>query len=179
MVLNTCFLWRVQAFFIVHFEVQFFLPYLLRWCYVTLDNFLLVSSKWWILIPEALQTLGFICFIFSFCPEFQPLSIILSRSSLSKSLRGLNLILYIIQLFWIFLLFTGVSSWRLYMVVHQRFYPFSKSSRRFFSKELKYSSSCNPECKFFLPYYRRWYCVILDNLSSCFHDSHVVKNEIF
>ena len=27
-----------QAFFIVHSEVQFFLPYLLRWCYVSLDN---------------------------------------------------------------------------------------------------------------------------------------------
>ena len=28
-----------QAFFILHSEVQFFLPYLLRWCYVILDNF--------------------------------------------------------------------------------------------------------------------------------------------
>ena len=28
-----------QTFFILHPEVQFFLPYLLRWCYVILDNF--------------------------------------------------------------------------------------------------------------------------------------------
>ena len=29
----------VQAFFILHSKVQFFLPYLLRWCYIILDNF--------------------------------------------------------------------------------------------------------------------------------------------
>ena len=28
----------VQVFFILHSEVQFLLPYLLRWCYVILDN---------------------------------------------------------------------------------------------------------------------------------------------
>ena len=28
-----------QAFFIMHSEVQFYQPYLLRWCYVILDNF--------------------------------------------------------------------------------------------------------------------------------------------
>ena len=39
MVLNTCLSWGVQAFFISHSKVQFFLPYLLRWCYVILDNF--------------------------------------------------------------------------------------------------------------------------------------------
>ena len=38
------------------------------------------------------------------------------------------------------------SSWRLYMMVHQGFNSFSKCSLRFFSQELKYSSSCNPEC---------------------------------
>ena len=38
MVLNTCLFWGVQVFFL-HIEVQFFLPYLLRWCYVILDNF--------------------------------------------------------------------------------------------------------------------------------------------
>ena len=47
-------------------------------------------------------------------------------------------------------------------------YSFSKCSSGFFSKELKHSSSCNPECNFFLPYLWRWYYVILDNLSSCF-----------
>ena len=57
MVLNTCLSWGVQAFFILHSEVQFFLPYLLRWCYVTLDNFLHVSwficcQEWGILNPS-------------------------------------------------------------------------------------------------------------------------------
>ena len=31
--------WGVQVFFILHVEVLFFLPYLLRWCYIILDNF--------------------------------------------------------------------------------------------------------------------------------------------
>ena len=39
MVPNTCFVWGVQAFFILPSKVQFFLPYHLRWCYVILDNF--------------------------------------------------------------------------------------------------------------------------------------------
>ena len=43
MVLNTCLFWGVQAFFISHSKVQLFLPYLLRWCYVILDNFPLGS----------------------------------------------------------------------------------------------------------------------------------------
>ena len=43
MVFNTCLFWGVQAFFILHSEVQFFLSYLLRWCYVILDYFLHVS----------------------------------------------------------------------------------------------------------------------------------------
>ena len=34
------------------------------------------------------------------------------------------------------------SSWRLYMMVHQGLNSFSKCSSRFFSEELKYSSSC-------------------------------------
>ena len=38
------------------------------------------------------------------------------------------------------------SSWRLYMMVHQGFNSFSKCSSRFFSKKLKLSSYCNPEC---------------------------------
>ena len=43
MVLNTCLFWEVQAFFILHSEVQFSLPYLLGWCYVIFANFLHVS----------------------------------------------------------------------------------------------------------------------------------------
>ena len=41
------------------------------------------------------------------------------------------------------------SSSRCYMMVHQRNNSFSKCSLRFFSKELKLSSSCNPECNSF------------------------------
>ena len=38
MVLNTCFVLRSSSILHVSSEVQFFLPYLLRWCYVILDN---------------------------------------------------------------------------------------------------------------------------------------------
>ena len=41
------------------------------------------------------------------------------------------------------------SSWRFYMMVHQWFNSFSKCSSRFFSEELKFSSSYNPECNSF------------------------------
>ena len=41
------------------------------------------------------------------------------------------------------------SPWRRYMMAHQGFNSFSKFSSRFFSKEIKYSSSCNPECNSF------------------------------
>ena len=67
----------------------------------------------------------------------------------------------------IILFSTGVSSWRLYMMVHQGVNSFSKFSSRFISRKLKHSSSCNPECNFSLPYLWRWYYAILDNLSSC------------
>src|SRR3954470_3203315 len=45
MVFNTCLVLRIQSFIILHFKVQFFLPYLLRWCYVILDN---LSSRFMI-----------------------------------------------------------------------------------------------------------------------------------
>ena len=38
MVLNTCLVLRSSSILLLHFEVQFLLPYLLRWCYVILDN---------------------------------------------------------------------------------------------------------------------------------------------
>ena len=41
------------------------------------------------------------------------------------------------------------SSWRLNMMVHQGFNSFSKCSLRFFSKELKHSSSRIPKCNSF------------------------------
>ena len=44
------FFWGVQVFFILHSEVQFFLPYLLWWCYVTLHNFL--HGSWFILLSR-------------------------------------------------------------------------------------------------------------------------------
>ena len=90
-----------------------------------------------------------ISFVHLFFPEFQPLSIILSRRSLSKSLRGLNLILFISQLFWDHSFITGVlhegSTWW----IHQGFNSFSKFSSRLISRELKHSSSCYPECNSF------------------------------
>ena len=39
MVPNTCFVLRSSSILHLASEVQFFLPYLLRWCYVILDNF--------------------------------------------------------------------------------------------------------------------------------------------
>ena len=49
--------WGDQVFFFLHFQVQFFLPYLLRWCYAILDNSLRVSwftsfQEWHILNPS-------------------------------------------------------------------------------------------------------------------------------
>ena len=38
MVLNTCLVLRSSSILLLHFEVQFLLPYLLRWCYVILDK---------------------------------------------------------------------------------------------------------------------------------------------
>ena len=84
----------------------------------------------------------------------------------SKSLQGFTLCFQFLFLFIPFVYRS--SSWRFYMMVHQGFNSFLKCSSRFFSEELKNSSSCNPECNFFLPYLWRWYYVILDNLSSCF-----------
>ena len=39
MVLNTCFVLRSSSISSSYIQVQFFLPYLLRWCYVIMDNF--------------------------------------------------------------------------------------------------------------------------------------------
>ena len=39
MVLNTCFVLRSSSILHLASEVQFFLPYLFRWCYIILDNF--------------------------------------------------------------------------------------------------------------------------------------------
>ena len=41
------------------------------------------------------------------------------------------------------------SSWSFCMMVHKGLNPLSKRSSRFFSDELKHSSSCNPECNSF------------------------------
>ena len=65
------------------------------------------------------------------------------------------------------------------MMVHQGFNSFSKCSLRLFSKGAQVFFFVQSGVQFLLPYHWRWYYVILDNLSSCFHDSHVVKNEIF
>ena len=65
----------------------------------------------------------------------------------SKSLQGFTLCFQFLFLFIPFVYRS--SSWRFYMMVHQGFNSFSKCSSRFFSEELKHSSSCNPECNSF------------------------------
>ena len=57
MMFSTCFVLRSSSILHLASEVQFFLPYLLRWCYVTLANFLHVSwficcQEWGILNPS-------------------------------------------------------------------------------------------------------------------------------
>ena len=39
MVLNTCFVLRSSSILLLAFQVLFFLPYLLRWCYIIVGNF--------------------------------------------------------------------------------------------------------------------------------------------
>ena len=63
----------------------------------------------------------------------------------SKSSQGFNLILFILHFSCSFFSYRS-SSWRLYMMVHKGFNSFSMCSSRFFSKKLKFSSSCYPEC---------------------------------
>ena len=112
-----------------------------------------------------------------FFPEFQPLSIILSRSSLSKSLRGFNLILSMSQLFWVILLLPEFFM----KVLHDWFIKDLMPSPIFHRDSLLRSSS------FLLLAIRS---AILSTLSFevvlchswqfpfAYHDSTVVKNEI-
>ena len=124
---------------------------------------ILVSSK--ILIPYSWGSSNscFHLFHLLFFPEFQAL--IISEIHLNHCKDSPCVFNFS---FFSFLLFTGVlhggSTWWFI----KDLYFFLKCSSRFFSKKLKLSSYGNPECNFFLPYYRRWYYVILDNLSSCF-----------
>ena len=86
----------------------------------------------------------------------------------SKSLQGFTLHFQLLFPFvWSSFCYRS-SSWRFYMMVHQGFNSFSKFSSRFFSKELKYSSSCNSECNSFYHIIRGGIMSFLDNLSSCF-----------
>ena len=63
-------------------------------------------------------------------------------------MQGFNLILFILHFLLIILLLPEFSR-RLYMMVQEGFNSFSKSSLRFFSEELKHSSSCIPKCNSF------------------------------
>ena len=103
---------------------------------------ILVSSKWLIPYPG-----GSSKFLFSFAhlsfPEFQ-VSTLSRRKASSKSLQVFTLCFRLLFILLFFCYWS--SSWRFYMIVHQGFISFSKCSSRFFSKELKHSSSCNPEC---------------------------------
>ena len=91
------------------------------------------------------------------------------------------------------------SSWRLYMVVRQGFFSFFNCSSRFLSKlwpaklyskikhgaqhmfcfeAFKHSSSCILKCNSFYLIFRDGVMSLL-TISFMFHDSYVVKNEIF
>ena len=65
------------------------------------------------------------------------------------------------------------------MMVHQGFNSFSKCSSRFFSEELKYSSSYIPKRNSFISHLLRWCYVFLEDFPFMFHDSKVVRNEVF
>ena len=54
------------------------------------------------------------------------------------------------------------------MMVHQRFNYFLKCSSRFFSKELKYSSSCIPKCNSFYLIFSGGVMSFLTIFPSCF-----------
>ena len=64
------------------------------------------------------------------------------------------------------------------MMVHQGFNSFSKCSSRFFSEEFNHSSACISKCYSFYLIFSDGVMSLL-KISSMFHDSYVVKNEIF
>ena len=98
-------------------------------------------SSSWRLYMMAHQIIGFIVSSFLFS-EFQALSIISSRRSIQVITR-LNLVFSTSLSF--IILITGVLQGG-YMLVHQGFNYFSKCSSRFFSEELKHSSSSISKC---------------------------------
>ena len=80
----------------------------------------------------------------SFLPKFQ-VSTLSRRKVFIQSLQGFTLCFQLLFPFvWSFFYYRS-SSWRFYMMVHQWFNSFSKCSSRFFSEELKFSSSWNPD----------------------------------
>ena len=95
----------VLAFFILHSEVKFFISYLLRWCYVTLDNFLHVS--WFICCQER----GILN------PSISPLELSWYRFHLKPSLR--NVILWCLSMIRVFSYPLGESSFHLFVDLKQ------------------------------------------------------------
>ena len=107
---------------------------------------ILASSKW--LIPysggSSNSRFKLSIFLFRSSKLFQ-----LSFQRSIKSLQGFTLCFRpLFPFVWSFFSYRR-SSWRFYMMVHKGFISFSKLSSRFFSKEFKHSSSCNPECNSF------------------------------
>ena len=85
-------------------------------------------------------------FFYLFFSKSSKLSQLYHHGDSSKPLQGFTLCFQLLFPFvWSFFYYRS-SSWRLYMMVHQGFNSFSKCSLRLFSEELKFSSSCNPEC---------------------------------
>ena len=108
---------------------------------------ILAPSKW--LIPyfggSSNSRFKLSIFLFRSSKLFQ-----LSFQRSIKSLQGFTLCFRpLFPFVWSFIFVTGVlheaSSWW----VHQGFNSFSKCSSRFFSKKLRLSSYCNPECNSF------------------------------
>ena len=108
---------------------------------------ILVSSKRLILYSGGSSNSQFQLFIFS-SSRSSNLFQLYHHGDPSKSLQGFTLCFQLLFLF-IIILFTGVlhgcSTWWFI----KDLISFSKCSSTFFSKELKYSSSCSPECNSF------------------------------
>ena len=116
--------------------------------------------EWFIISHSRLE----MCYLSFRSPKFH----FISSQTFIQSLQGFTLCFQLLLPFdWSSFCYR-ISSWRLYMIVHQGFISFSKCSSRFFSEEPKLFLILHSRVQFFLPYHWRWYYVILDNLSSCF-----------
>ena len=94
MVLNTCCFWGVQVFFILHSEVQFVLHYLLRWCYVIFDNYIVFYGSQ-VVRNEIFKPIIFSLFKISFQPSTSLLELSCVIFHLKPSLRNVAIVVII------------------------------------------------------------------------------------